>query len=217
MTLKIGMIGTGLSGEKLLAPALRAADGAMLWSILSRDKNRATAFASSQAAASPSPAFDSLDEMLSDRELDAVFIASPDKLHAPQTIAAARAGQHILLEKPMATDRADGRAMIEACRDAGVTLAIAYHLRWHRGHRALHSLAQDGQFGTLRHMRVLWPTPQHTADGWRSKTDIGRWWSLAAVGTHCLGPGALVHAADLRWRRAGGKSNRKRGIWNAAR
>jgi predicted dehydrogenase len=45
---------------------------------------------------------------------------------------------------------------------------------------------QDGTFGTLRHMRIQWPTPATNANGWRAHADVGRWWALAAVGTHCL-------------------------------
>ena len=186
MTLNIGMIGTGMSAEQLLGPALEQAKGARLWSVLSRDADKGRIFAENLSAAAPTPVHTDLSAMLADPELDAVFVASPDKLHAEQTIAAAAAGKHVLLEKPMATEREEGRRMIDACRSAGVTLAIAYHMRWHAGHRTMQKHASEGRFGTLRHMRVVWPTPQTNADGWRSKTDVGRWWSLAAVGTHCL-------------------------------
>lgn len=186
MALRVGLIGTGVSGDKLLAPGLAEAEGAELWSVLSRDKARAADFAARHGAKAPAPAFDDLDALLGDPELDAVFVASPDKLHAAQTIRAAGAGKHVLLEKPMVTDPEEGRATIAACEAAGVTLALAYHMRWHAGHRAMRERAMEGGFGKLRHMRAIWPSPQANADGWRSKTDIGRWWSLAAVGTHCL-------------------------------
>ena len=132
-----------------------------------------------------------MDALLADPDLDAVIIASPDRLHADQGVRAARAGKHILAEKPMATDREGADAMVRAADDAGVVLAVAYHMRWHMGHRALHQAVQDGRIGTPRHMRIMWPTPAKNADGWRAKAEVGRWWSLAAVGTHCLD--------QLRW------------------
>jgi 1,5-anhydro-D-fructose reductase (1,5-anhydro-D-mannitol-forming) len=185
MTLKIAMIATGRIAETQLAPAINQADGAQLWSVYSRDQGRADAFAKAHGAAAPKAAYDNLDALLSDDDLDAVMIASPDGLHAEQTIAAAKAGKHVLTEKPMTTSAEDAKAMIAACDAAGVKLGIAYHLRWHDGHRKLHGMFQDGKFGTLRHMRVQWPM-MSGPDNWRAKTDVARWWCLSGVGTHCL-------------------------------
>ena len=186
MTVNIAMIATGGIADKQLAPALTEAPNAQLWSVLSRDKARAAEFATRHGAASPAAAYDDLDALLADPDLHAVLIASPDKLHADQSIRAARAGKHILTEKPMATDREGAAAMIDAADQAGVRLAVAYHMRWHMGHRKLFEAARQGAFGALRHMRVQWPTPAQNADGWRAKSDVGRWWALAGVGTHCL-------------------------------
>jgi len=191
MTIRFGMVATGRIADQSLAPAIAQAEGAALWSVYSRDGARAEDFAKRHGAASPRPAHDDLDAMLADPELDAVVLASPDKLHAPQAIAAAKAGKHVLTEKPMATSRAEGEAMVAACAEAGVRLGIAYHLRWHDGHRKLNALVRDGHFGTLRHMRLQWAMQVMDDSNWRAKTQVGRWWSLAAVGTHCLD--------QLRW------------------
>ena len=186
MTLNIAMIATGGIADNHLAPALAAAEDAQLWSVLSRDRARAADFAVRHGAAAPDPGHDELEALLADPGLDAVLIASPDKLHAEQAVRAARAGKHVLVEKPMATDRDGARAMVDAAAEAGVVLAVAYHMRWHIGHRALFQAVQDGAIGTPRHMRIMWPSQAAHAEGWRAKPDVGRWWSLAAVGTHCL-------------------------------
>lgn len=101
MTFKIGIIGPGGIAERKLAPALAEVDGATLWNVLSRDRARAAEFAARHGAASPRPAHDDLEAMLGDPELDGVIIATPDKLHAGQAIAAAAHGKHVLVEKPM--------------------------------------------------------------------------------------------------------------------
>lgn len=183
--MKFALIATGRIAQTQLAPALNAAQGAELWSVYSRDAARAAEFAQAHGASSPTPGYDDLDECLADPQLDAVFIASPDKLHAPQAIAAARAGKHVLTEKPMTTGNDDAQAMIKACADHGVTLGVAYHLRWHDGHRKLHALAQSGHFGTLRHIRVQWPMPS-VPSNWRAQEELATWWCLSGVGTHCL-------------------------------
>jgi 1,5-anhydro-D-fructose reductase (1,5-anhydro-D-mannitol-forming) len=186
MSLNIAILGPGRIANDSLAPAIRRVDGVNLWSVLSRDRGRAAAFAEKHGAAAPQPAYDDLDALLSDPDLHAVLIASPDRLHADQAIRAARAGKHVFTEKPMAAEADECRAMVEACSSAGVRLGVAYHMRWHAGHRRLAQMAHAGGFGELRHMRVMWSRRQADASNWRASPEVGRWWSLAGVGTHCL-------------------------------
>ena len=134
--------------------------------MLSRDAGRARDFAERHRTASPEPAY---------TDLDAVLIASADGLHAGQCIAAASAGKHVLCEKPMATTAADAERMTAACRAAGVRLGIAYHMRWHRGHRDLADAAHAGRFGVLRHMRAQWSMRARDDSNWRARTEVGRW------------------------------------------
>ncbi len=186
MTMNIAMLGTGRIADGQLAPALAEVDGARLWSVLSRDAERGRAFAVRHGAAAANAVHTDLDSLLADDDLDAVLIATPDKLHVSQCVAAARAGKHVLAEKPMATEMADAEAMVEACDRAGVTLAVAYHLRWHAGHRQLAAAIHAGRLGVLRHMRVQWTSLAPSDENWRASSEVGRWWGLAGVGTHCL-------------------------------
>jgi 1,5-anhydro-D-fructose reductase (1,5-anhydro-D-mannitol-forming) len=180
------MVGTGSIADKELAPALGKVERAEFHSVLSRDKQRGMQFAERHGAKGRNPVYTELDLLLSDPGIDAVIIATPDKLHAEQAITAARAGKHVLVEKPMATDVESGRAMVRACEEAGVVLAVAYHMRWHNGLRKIAKAAQAGHMGTIRHMRVLWTAQSSDPSDWRASPEVGRWWALAAVGTHCL-------------------------------
>jgi predicted dehydrogenase len=184
--LRVGLIGPGGIADANLAPAIAATESMRLWSVLSRDHGRAAAFATKHGAAAARPAHTELAAMLADPELDAVVIASPDKLHAEQAIAAARAGKHVLVEKPMASSPEEAHAMVAAARDASVTLGVAYHLRWHAGHRALAERIRAGALGTILHARVLWTWQARDASNWRAHDDVGRWWGLGGVGTHGL-------------------------------
>lgn len=186
MTLNVAVLGTGWIAEDHLVPAIIQQEGARLWSVLSRDPERAAVFAKQHGAHAPHSGHSELDRLLADPELDAVVIATPDKLHAAQTIAAARAGKHVFVEKPMATDRESARAMVDACAKAGVKLGVAYHMRWHAGHRRLARMVHDGELGKVRHMRAQWCWRASSAEDWRASEDVGRWWSLGGVGTHCL-------------------------------
>ena len=66
-------------------------------------------------------------DMLTDPAIDAVYLATPVRLHAEQAVAAAEAGKHVLCEKPMALDVASCERMVKAARDHGVTLGVAYY------------------------------------------------------------------------------------------
>jgi len=184
--MNIAILGPGGIADDQHAPAVAAHSDATLWSVLSRSQARAVEFAHRHSLASPDPAHTDLDTLLQDPRLDAVIIATPDRLHASQVKAAAKAGKHILLEKPMATSLEECDEMIASCNESGVTLAMAYHLRWHAGHRQIRHQVADGLIGKLRHMRVHWTFAAPDDTNWRSSTDTGRWWALAANGTHCL-------------------------------
>ncbi len=186
MTLNIGMIGTGRIAHTQLAPALAHVKGARLWSVLSRDAKRAAEFAAQHGARAPVSAYDSLEAMLQDPSLNAVIIATPDALHASQAIAAARAGKHVLLEKPMATTAEDAREITDVCNQEKVELGLAYHLRWHDGHRKIAAMLHDGTLGEPRYARALWTWQADDNSNWRAHETLGRWWSLAGVGTHCI-------------------------------
>jgi predicted dehydrogenase len=185
-TLNIAILGPGGIADDQHAPAVTAHPETRLWSVLSRSRQRAEGFASRHNLASPHPAYTDLGALLRDPDLHAVIIATPDRLHSSQVIECARAGKHVLLEKPMASSLEECDAMIQACRENGVVLALAYHLRWHAGHRAIQNRVKNGELGKLRHCRVHWTFAAKDGSNWRSAPETGRWWSLAANGTHCL-------------------------------
>jgi len=184
--LNLAMLGTGRIADMQLAPALTRTAGARLWSVLSRDHARAADFGLRHAASSLTPSYTDLRHLLADPALDGVIIATPDGLHATQALSAIRAGKHVLVEKPMATSSADAASMVAAAREEDVRLGIAYHLRWHAGHRAIEGMVKEGSLGDLRHIRAQWTWPAQNASNWRAHPEVGRWWSLAGVGTHCL-------------------------------
>jgi phthalate 4,5-cis-dihydrodiol dehydrogenase len=93
---------------------------------------------------------ESLECLLSDPAVDAVYIATPHELHAEQTVAAARAGKHILVEKPMAIRVADCQAMIAAARAAGVALVVGPSHGFDAPVQRAADLIGSGAFGPVR-------------------------------------------------------------------
>lgn len=180
---RIGLLAASrIAGPAVVDPAART-DGVEVVAVAARSLERAQQAADRWQLPI---ALGSYDELIAHADIDAVYVGTPNALHRPWAVAAAKAGKHVLVEKPMATAGEEARAMVDACRTAGVKLGVAYHLRWHRGHRALHERVRAGELGELRHVRAHWSFPAPDASNWRASPELTRWWGLSGVGTHCL-------------------------------
>ncbi len=94
------------------------------------------------------------EDMLARRDVDAVVLATPHSAHLPETLAAARAGKHIFLEKPMALDKDECRQMIDACEAAGVLVTVGQVTRRMEASRVARRMIDDGQIGDVRMIQV---------------------------------------------------------------
>src|SRR5207237_7733967 len=147
-----GLIGASTIARQYMIEAIRAQPGHEATAVMSRSPERAASFAGEQRIASP---YDSLDALLRDPAVQVVYISTTNELHAQQTIAAARAGKHVLCEKPLALTGDDALAMARACRDAGVVLATNHHLRNAATHRKIRELILAGAIGKPLFARVF--------------------------------------------------------------
>ncbi len=93
--------------------------------------------------------YENYDEIAGNQEIDAVYIGLPNNMHAEYTIRAAKAGKHVLCEKPMATTVKDSQAMIDACRKANKKLMIAYRCQLEPSNLAAIKLIRDGKLGKI--------------------------------------------------------------------
>src|SRR5271156_1315806 len=94
--------------------------------------------------------YETYDQIRDNKAIDAVYIALPNNMHAEYTIRAAKAGKHVLCEKPMATSVDDCKAMIEACRAANVKLMIAYRCQLEPTNLRAIQLIRDGSLGSVQ-------------------------------------------------------------------
>jgi 1,5-anhydro-D-fructose reductase (1,5-anhydro-D-mannitol-forming) len=138
-----------------LIPAVQAVEDAEAVGVFSTSPERGARLAEE---AGLERAYGSLAELLSDSRLDAVYISTTNDLHAAQTIAAARAGKHVLCEKPLAVSLSDALQMRQACTDAGVVLGVNHHLRGAATIRAMRQLIADGAIGDAVAARVFHTT-----------------------------------------------------------
>jgi len=98
--------------------------------------------------------YTNFDDIINNRDIDLVYITLPNGLHKEFTIRAAKAGKHVITEKPMAISPQDCRDMIKACKDAGVQLAIGYRLHYEPTHLEIKRFGQDKVFGQVRYIEA---------------------------------------------------------------
>jgi len=183
VTIGIAILGTGRIVETGYIEAINEVDEVEAVAVLSRDQSRAEAFAAANGIAS---AYSDLGALLAAPEVDAVIVATPDLTHEAQVIAAARAGKHILCEKPMSTTPASCAPMAEAVRASGVTFAMGYDNRFNPGIRRIKDLIEAGAAGPIRLCNAFVTTSVSNPDGWRAKGEQSRYWAMSATSTHII-------------------------------
>ncbi|MDI7861695.1 Gfo/Idh/MocA family oxidoreductase [Rhizobiaceae bacterium n13] len=159
-----GLIGASTIAHEWVIDAIRA-NGGEIVSVMSASAERGRKYAADHGIAK---SVATLEELVGDPEVDAVYISTTNELHRDQALAAARAGKHILCEKPLAVSLEDARAMVRAAKEAGVVLATNHHLRNAATHRAMRDAIAAGRIGTPLSARVFHAVylPPHL-QGWR--------------------------------------------------
>ncbi len=146
-SLRWGVVSTAKIGREQVIPGIQAAARCEVVAIGGRDLDRTRGVADELAIAS---AYGSYEEVIEAGDVDAVYIPLPNHLHAEWTIAAARAGKHVLCEKPLALTSADAQRMVDACDSAGVSLMEAFMYRLHPSWVAVRDIVASGRIGELR-------------------------------------------------------------------
>jgi 1,5-anhydro-D-fructose reductase (1,5-anhydro-D-mannitol-forming) len=200
MAIGWALVSTGRHADTCLAPAIGLAEDTYLVAVYSREQQHAEAFAAKHGA---QVVYTSLEALLADSRVDVVCIASPNFLHAPYTTLAARAGKHVLVEKPMAVSVAEAWDMVQTCQAHGVKLGVGFHLRHHPGHQEARRLIQEGVLGTMTLVQAQMGSgrrgnvemaPEHLiplrsgqrSAWWGTPAQIGRAYAMMAQGVHCV-------------------------------
>jgi 1,5-anhydro-D-fructose reductase (1,5-anhydro-D-mannitol-forming) len=167
MTTRIGwaLVGASTVADEWMVDAIRAQPEGQVNAVVGGGAERVRAFADKHGIAKWTT---SLSDILADPEIQAVYVSSTNEKHAPQVLAAAAAGKHVLCEKPLALSEADAGQMIEACASRHVVLGTNHHLRCAATHRKLRDLVRSGAIGSPLSARVNHAVrlPDHLR-GWR--------------------------------------------------
>lgn len=178
-----GIIGCSRVADRRAAPVFARMDDAALVAVCSRDLSKASDFARRHGV---SRAYDSLDELLADVDVQVVYISTPNALHADQTCRCLEAGKHVLVDKPMSLDARTAADMVETARRTGRLLAVAHQQRFHPANVHLMRFLDEGRLGKINLIRVqiaMWYPPQGT---WRQDPSLAGGGVAMDLGPHAL-------------------------------
>lgn len=184
--ISFGLIGAGVAAETH-ARELRHVRGASLRAVFARDAEKAAAFA---AAFKVPKAYSSIAAFLADPEIDAVIITTPNGLHLDYAVAAARAGKHVVVEKPLEITEERGRAIIAACRDAGTGLFLIYQRRYAQAARQAKEDIDKGRLGKIILVNIVDNQYRRESyylnDGWRGTKSVEGGGCVITQSTHLI-------------------------------
>jgi predicted dehydrogenase len=176
-TIRFGLLGSGFMARTYAECLARHTTGTGLMAVAGG--SRAASLASDYGADCES----SVDALLARDDIDAVILATPHSTHLPLTVAAAAAGKHVYVEKPMGRTVDECDAMIEACRVAGVLLVVNKVTRFRASPRHAKRLLDEGAIGSLQMIRVLSAVTSYLGDegGWTTDpAEGGAWLDMGA-------------------------------------
>jgi len=174
---RFGILGAARIAPKALIEPARRIPEVVISAVAARDSARARRFASTHRIAQAPPDYAAL---VRDPGIDAVYVALPNSMHCKWTVAALRAGKHVLCEKPIAANASEAEEMAAAADAAGLVLAEAFHYRYHPLAARIHELLADGAIGRLTHLEARFSAPI-------PPPDIRHEWSLGGGATMDLG------------------------------
>jgi len=206
---KVGfaVVGLGTIARVAILPAFANSKRAKLIAVVSREKEKAARLAR-EFGASHAYSLPNYSECLGNDKIQAVYIATPQGEHAPRATAAARAGKHVLCEKPLAATFEQASRMVRACRQHKVMLMTAYRKYFEPASRYMKRLIAEGALGRLDVIHTAFSElyrPQHSP-AWLINKKLSGGGPLTDLGVYCINTGRWlageqpVEASAREWR-----------------
>jgi predicted dehydrogenase len=183
--LGIALVGLGRYSKGELAPALKETEHCYLAGIVSGSPEKAKDWRKKyDLKESNCYNYDNFDSIKDNKEIDIVYVVLPNAMHAEYVIRAARAGKHVICEKPMAVSVEECDRMIDACKEAGVMLSIGYRLFFDNFNLEMMHTGQQKVFGNIQTIHA-----EHglsDVNDWRSDKSLAGGGPLMDVGVYCV-------------------------------
>lgn len=184
--LGIALVGLGKYSSEELAPALQETSHCYLAGIVTGSAQKRDEWKAKYGIPEGNIySYDNFDAVKDNPDIDIVYVVLPNALHAEYTIRAARAGKHVICEKPMAVTVQECEDMIQACREAGVLLSVGYRLHFEPHNQAMMALHSNGAIGAIKAVQAT--NGMDIKPGvWRLNKALAGGGPLMDVGIYCV-------------------------------
>lgn len=181
------IVGLGRLSLDQILPAMGKSKYCKPVALVSGDRDKALKIAA-QYGIKPAAVYDysTYDQLAQNPQVKVIYLVLPNSMHAEYTVRGAKAGKHILCEKPMATSVKECQQMIAACTSAGVKLMIAYRSQYEPYDRAMVKMIRAGKFGKLKQYLATNSQNQGDPTQWRLKKALAGGGCMPDVGVYCL-------------------------------
>ncbi|MCJ8163547.1 Gfo/Idh/MocA family oxidoreductase [Pontibacter sp. E15-1] len=186
---KLGVALVGLGGYSTgqLAPALQETENCYLAGIVTGTPSKAETWKQKYNIPDQNIYnYENFDQIKDNPAIDVVYVVLPNAMHAEYTIRAAKAGKHVISEKPMATSVEDCQRMIDACNENNVTLSIGYRLHYEPYNQRVMELGQQKVFGAVRKIESGNSFVVGNPDIWRLDKELAGGGPLMDMGIYCV-------------------------------
>lgn len=143
--------------------------------------------------------YENFDRIRDNKDIDAVYIITPNALHHPQALRVARAGKHVICEKPMALNAKEGREMVDACKKAGVHLLVGYRLHFEPKTLEVIRMREAGELGKILFFQGLAGFRIGNPDQWRLNRELAGGGSLMDIGIYAINGARYMVGEEPVW------------------
>jgi len=185
--LGIALVGLGTYSTLQLGPALQQTEHCQLAGIVTGTPSKAQEWMQKYNIPKENVYdYQRFDLIADNPAIDIVYVVLPNSMHAEYVIRAAKAGKHVICEKPMGLNVRECEQMIQACRKAGVKLSVGYRLYFEPHHLEVRRLAQSKELGTMKLMETALGFSMADPKSWRLNKQMGGGGAIMDLGVYAI-------------------------------
>ncbi len=185
--LGVALVGLGSYATGQLGPALRETKYCRLAGVVTGDRTKGERWAADYGF-DPSHiySYDTFDQIKNDPDIDLVYVVLPNAMHAEFVIRAAKAGKHVITEKPMAVSVAECEQMIRACQENKVTLSVGYRCHFEPHNVEIMQVAKEKPLGEIKLIEAAFGFRAFGWENWRFHKNLAGGGAMMDVGIYCI-------------------------------
>ena len=197
--LRVAIMGLGSYGTRV-AEAMKTCTRAKLVGVISGTPSKITDWQTKyNIPAANCYNYENFDNIKNNPDIDAVYVITPNSLHHSQSIRVAKAGKHVICEKPMALNAKEGKEMIEACQKANVKLLVGYRMHFEPKTLEIIRIRNSGDFGKVLFFQGLCGFTIGDPKQWRLNKELAGGGSLMDIGIYAINGARYMVGREPEW------------------